>query len=352
MIFNYNLQPAGSSTAAANPSAQQSSTVEGLWWKQEPNVIGFVSLSNPSAQTISATVQVSDDQANVLGAHTVQVSGHGTKIIDLEEIQTAQSSAGGVRISYPGRQESLLTHGGLKDPATGFSASLPLHFPPVPVKQGPSSYAAIGMMTGEADPMMLFPAEAPGTVVVVTISIKSSDAAASGNSARDAYHSAEGTYSLGKFVNSSGGYCTIGYEADGAVTPSSYTGTVILVRTKGGVNYSGSTGQTVYSTYPTGTDDTSNPELEDQDPQSGGSNGVVYDLDAPAVQPATNEVWRKRVNYFENAQLPDGTYVANEVGFYVRISCLWGSSGNTFATDVSGDNVLTLGSTATSWNLQ
>jgi hypothetical protein len=72
----------------------------------------------------------------------------------------------------------------------------------------------------------------------------------------------------------------------------------------------------------------------------------------PGRQPATNEIWRKRINFFENAQIPDGTYVANEVGFYVRLSCKWGSSGNTFSTDVTGDNVLGMGTTKTSWNLQ
>jgi hypothetical protein len=49
-------------------------------------------------------------------------------------------------------------YGGLKDPAIGYSAGLPLHFPPLPsAKETFSSYVAVGMMTGEADPMMLFP---------------------------------------------------------------------------------------------------------------------------------------------------------------------------------------------------
>jgi hypothetical protein len=58
------------------------------------------------------------------------------------------------------------------------------------------------------------------------------------------------------------------------------------------------------------------------------------------------------MNFFENAQLPDGTYVATEVPFYVRFSCKWGSGGSTFSTDVAGDNVLGTGTTKTSWNLQ
>jgi len=159
LIFTYNLQPAASVTAAPSASGLQSSMLEGLWWKQEPNVTGFVSLSNPSTQPISATVQVTDDQANVLGEHTIQVSANGTKLLDLQEMQSSLSNAGGVRVTYAGAENSLLVYGGLEDPVTGFSASLPLHFPPATsVKQVSSSYVAVGMMAGEADPMMLFPA--------------------------------------------------------------------------------------------------------------------------------------------------------------------------------------------------
>lgn len=157
LLFNYNLQTLVPS-ANTSSSAQQSSVLEGLWWKQEPNVTGFVSLSNPSAQPTSAMVQVSDDQGNVLGTHTVDVSAHGTKLLDLQEMQTAASNAGGIRLAYSGPQDSLIVHGGLKDPATGFSANLPLHDPPTAVKHAPGGYVALGMMTGEADPMMLFPA--------------------------------------------------------------------------------------------------------------------------------------------------------------------------------------------------
>lgn len=186
-----------------------------------------------------------------------------------------------------------------------------------------------------------------GTVISATISIQSSGTIPAADTARGEYYSVVGSYSLGNQVDS-GGYCTIGYQATGTLNPSSYTGTVTLVRTKGGVDYDGTTGQTVLDSYSTGTNDSSEAAFEVTTP----TNGVVYDLDAPGMKPTQNQIWRKRMNFFENAQLPDGTYVANEVGFYVRLSCVWGSSGNTFGTGVSGDNVLGMGTTKTSWNLQ
>jgi len=190
-----------------------------------------------------------------------------------------------------------------------------------------------------------------GSVVQATISITAHGQPASDDSARDAYNTANGTYNLGPIV-ATGGYCSIGFEASGTVTPSSYTGTVNLIRTRGGVAYTGSTGQTVLKTYPNGSPDTSQPQYEDTDPHSGTSNGVVYDLDAPGVSPGASQVGRIRYNFFEKAQFPDGTYVSNEVGFYVRVSCNWGSAGNSFRTEFSGDNTLGLGTTNTTFDLK
>jgi hypothetical protein len=118
-----------------------------------------VALSNPSPEPISANLQALDNQANVLETHTVTVSPHGTKLVDLIEMQSAPANEGGVRVSYNGPEHGLLVSGGLEDLATGFSANLPLHSPPKPSEKSATlTYAAVGFMTGEADPMMRFPA--------------------------------------------------------------------------------------------------------------------------------------------------------------------------------------------------
>ena len=188
---------------------------------------------------------------------------------------------------------------------------------------------------------------APVTVTpTVTITIQSSGTIPTANSARGQYASETGTYNLGNILDGLG--CSIGYQATGTLDPSDYTGTVTLVRTKQGSDYDGSTGTTLLDSYPSGTDDSSSSAFEVTTPTS----GVVYDLDAPFQYPSQNQIWRKRMNFFENAQLPDGTYVATEVPFYVRFSCKWGSGGSTFSTDVEGDNIMAMGTTKTSWNLQ
>ena len=223
---------------------------------------------------------------------------------------------------------SLLAHGVPAGSTTGFASARI----PQPAPRG-CILAAVEAAT-------------PIQALLVTITIQSSGVIPTANSARTAYANETGTYSLGQITD--GLDCFIGYQATGALNPSTYTGTVTLVRTKQGADYVGATGQTLFDSYPPGYPDSSGAAFEVTTP----TGGVVYDLDAPFQLPSQNQTWRKRMNFFENAQLPDGTYVANELSFYVRFSCQWGSSGSTFAADVPGDNVLGMGTTKTSWNLQ
>ncbi|HVR23664.1 MAG TPA: Ig-like domain-containing protein [Candidatus Polarisedimenticolia bacterium] len=159
VILSHNLRPATQADASGGTaSATRLRTYEGVWWKQEADVTGFVSVSNPSAAPISAKIQVSDSQSNALGSHTVTVSPYGTKVVDLIELQGTTATAGGVEVTYEGPEDALLLSGGLEDPATGYSANFQLRRPPKPsAKQTFLTYAELGLMTGEADPMMRFP---------------------------------------------------------------------------------------------------------------------------------------------------------------------------------------------------
>lgn len=161
LIFTYFLKPA-SVIAGVSPASQAASpsinVSEGMWWKQEANVTGFVGLSNVSPQPIHAKLQTTDQQGNALGEHSVVVSPHGTKLVNLNELQSA-GLAGGILVTSDGDKESLLISGGLQDQATGYSASMPVVTRPAASAQVENAtYAALGLMMGTADPMMLFPA--------------------------------------------------------------------------------------------------------------------------------------------------------------------------------------------------
>ena len=159
VVFHYALQLANPSApiAAAN-AGTPSQTLEGLWWKQEPNVAAFVAITNPGSKAISANLFSSDAQGNSISQHSVTISAHGTKMLDLPELPQAAGISGGLRVTYDGAANDLLVSGGLRDVTTGFSANIP--FAPSPAPAGTAStvtYAELGLMTGAADPMMSFP---------------------------------------------------------------------------------------------------------------------------------------------------------------------------------------------------
>jgi hypothetical protein len=161
LIFTYFLRPSSpdprAQTAGSQP--QQSQTLQGMWWKQESNVAGFVALSNVLTQPVSAKIVTSDDKGTPLLQHTVTVSPHGTKIVQLNELNSSLASSGGVTVNYAGAVNDLLINGGLEDPATGYSANMRFAYPRRHPAQPPAEgYAELGLMAGAADPMMSFPA--------------------------------------------------------------------------------------------------------------------------------------------------------------------------------------------------
>ena len=150
------MNPSAKAMLAKGPGTQ---IIEAMWWKQEPQVTGFVALSNTTAQVIKAQLQVSDAAGQSIGEHAVTVSPHGTKTVNLAELQSASGTAGGLRVTYSGRMNDFLPNGGLEDPASGYSASVPfaashgLH-----AGESTQTYAELGLMSGAADPMIQFPA--------------------------------------------------------------------------------------------------------------------------------------------------------------------------------------------------
>ena len=162
LLFNYNVplptQPPADG-ADAPSAAPTTSVLEGMWWKQESRVTGFVALSNPTQQPITATLLLTDAQGNPIGRRSVTISSHGTKNVDLVELQQAATTSGGLRITYAGPQDGLLANGGLQDKAVGYSANL-LVGPLAPTMevQSPLIISELGLMAGAADPMLQFPA--------------------------------------------------------------------------------------------------------------------------------------------------------------------------------------------------
>jgi len=160
MIFVQGVQalPTELLTSGQAPLAPKQQVLEGMWWKQESSVTGFVTLSNISPQPIATTLDTSDNRGNVFASHGVTVSAHGTKIVNMDELFAAQQTEGGIRVTYTGPQDALIVNGALQDPSVGYSANM--HFLPTDPAPKASSVSAVqlGLMTGAADLMMAFPA--------------------------------------------------------------------------------------------------------------------------------------------------------------------------------------------------
>jgi hypothetical protein len=165
VIFNYGMTAPLNAPHYAGRIASPGLThnFEGIWWKQEKDVTGFVALSNITEHPINVTMKVTDDKESDIGDHTISVSPHGTKMVSLSELPAAASTVGGVYLTYTGPEYGLVVNGALEDETVGYSARLPLNLlpqspadgqPPVALRVG---VAELGLMNGAADPMMNFP---------------------------------------------------------------------------------------------------------------------------------------------------------------------------------------------------
>lgn len=161
LIFDYGARSTKSLQFANQlplPPEPRPITAEGMWWKQEPNVTGFVTLANTTVRTLTARLDLTDNQGSDFVHGTVTISPHGTKLIELNELLSAPTSEGGIRVSYVGSENDLVISGGLQDQANGYSASL--HFTEAMALPPATSLsvAELGLMNGPADPMLGFPA--------------------------------------------------------------------------------------------------------------------------------------------------------------------------------------------------
>ena len=166
LIFVDTLRPPPTAVASPGPGPDASSEpprlLEGMWWKQEKNVTGFIALSNVTTKPIAVSVRVIDSANQELGNHTTTISAHGTKMIELNELLSASTSTGGLIVTWSGHESELMINAELKDQAVGYSARLPLGpRPNSSAKISQNSYGELGLMSGLADPMMNFPS---GTV--------------------------------------------------------------------------------------------------------------------------------------------------------------------------------------------
>ncbi len=148
--FNFELR---------KPMAMQhgaASTVqEGLWWKEDRGVKGFLALINTARRPINVRVQILSDYGAFESETTMHLQPNQTRNFDL--LENSEGLSGGVRVSYFGNEGVIALAGGLENPREGYSAQIP--FLTISPDPQPSTIAvsSVGLMYGTPDPMMKFP---------------------------------------------------------------------------------------------------------------------------------------------------------------------------------------------------
>jgi hypothetical protein len=174
------------------------------------------------------------------------------------------------------------------------------------------------------------------------------------DSAKVAYEGTFGIDTLGPFAFVGDLGCKTGVEFVGTVSPSDYAHTVVLRRTL--LSRSAWDGSSLIGQDTPNQDDTSNTALRDDDPQSGGSSGKSYDLDAPGVANVTfGHTFHVRQNLQEYVVLDDASNTVSAstvVPWFSVVSCFLGQDGPILTNNIENDNRAAVGCTPLSLNLQ
>jgi len=142
--------------------------LEGLWWKHDRGVRGFVSVSNSTdeSQTVNLRSIGTHEDGEDSVWREVELAAHSTRMLQLEDLgaKVAQGDnrAGGIRVEYEGSQGAILVTGGLVNESEGYSANIPFWAHDMSSSSNTNiTYASAGLMLGKPDPMMMpgFPKE-------------------------------------------------------------------------------------------------------------------------------------------------------------------------------------------------
>jgi hypothetical protein len=193
------------------------------------------------------------------------------------------------------------------------------------------------------------------TVVQINLSLRTGSSVSTDNAARSAYISAIGHANLGTQFSTGTAFhgWRTGVEIVATVLPANFSSPVVLTREViGARDYNDMILIGSQGAHP----DQSQAAFRDDDPQSGGSGGKSYDLDAPGISLAApsnpiDSILRNRTNFRQWA-LVDGVKASDDLTWFSRISIRKTLLGDVLESSVPGDNVAGSGNTNITWNLQ
>ncbi|MHB8502203.1 MAG: hypothetical protein ACYDHE_14825 [Candidatus Acidiferrales bacterium] len=149
--FNFELKTPMLMQHGASATVQ-----EGLWWREDSGVKGFLALVNVAPRPVSVQVRVLSDYGAFESERTIQLQTNETRNLDL--LGDANGSSGGIRVAYQGTERDVVVAGGLENPQEGYSAQIPFVTASSNPKPANIGLSSVGLMLGAPDPMMKFPA--------------------------------------------------------------------------------------------------------------------------------------------------------------------------------------------------
>ena len=137
-------------------------TLDGLWWKHDPDVGGFIALTNTTENRLEARYGVFSSEGATPPVRGLTLEPHQVQLVELdrllEDLPQREAKQGGIRVEYRGSPGDLLVSGGLENESEGYSAVMPfLLHEEEPVKVEKRTYGSTGLMVGKPDPMAGFP---------------------------------------------------------------------------------------------------------------------------------------------------------------------------------------------------
>ena len=163
------VYPFSESGMVQNQPSSADGTWEGVWWKHDAEVQGFLAVSNVTNREAEANIRLVSAAGMLSPPEAINLAAHATQMFSLEGTNDglgAEGHAGGIRVDYPGDPGTIMVSGGLLNPKEGYSANIP--FARGRSSQiGPVTVGSAGIMVGKPDPMMRFPAETTLTPYLV-----------------------------------------------------------------------------------------------------------------------------------------------------------------------------------------
>lgn len=149
--FNFDLRSVGGTHhATASPT-----TMQGLWWKEDDGITGFLGLVNTGRHPLNVAVRILSESGEPMDEYPLLIFPNETKRLDI--LQQTGGSSGGIEIFYDGVENDLVVAGGLENAAEGYSARIPFAVADKGAPATTISVSSVGIMFGKQDPSFRFP---------------------------------------------------------------------------------------------------------------------------------------------------------------------------------------------------